>query len=179
MDPDIKPVQHNPCRVPLPVKAELKKKIRDLEQAGVIQKVTEPTPWINSMVVVHKPNKLRVCLDPMDLNKDIKRNHYPTPTINELSPNLANSKTFSAVDAKDGFLQVVLDSKSSFLTTFWTPFGRYRWLRMPFGIKSAPEEFQRRLNECLEGLENISVIADDILIHSTGDTPEEAEASHA
>ena len=178
MDPDIKPVQHNPRRVPLPVKAELKKKIRGLEQAGIIQKVTEPTPWISSMVVVRKPNKLRICLDPMDLNKGIKRNHYPTPTIDDLSPNLANAKIFSVVDAKDGFLQVVLDSKSSFLTTFWTPFGRYRWLRMPFGIKSAPEEFQRRLDECLEGLENISVIADDILIYGTGDTPEEAEASH-
>ena len=61
---------------------------------------------------------------------------------------------FSVVDAKDGFLQVVLDEPYSYLTTFWTPFGRYRWLRMPFGIKSAPEEFQRHLDECLEGLEN-------------------------
>ena len=85
---------------------------------------------------------------------------------------------FSVVDAKDGFLQVVLDEPSSYLTTFWTPFGRYRWLCMPFGIKSAPEEFQRRLDECLEGLENIVVIHDDIVIFGSGDSIEEANSSH-
>ena len=64
------------------------------------------------------------------------------------------------------------------LTTFWTPFGRYCWLRMPFGIKSAPEEFQRRLDESLEGLENIAVIHDDIVIFGSGDSIEEATSSH-
>ena len=46
-----------------------------------------------------------------------------------------------------------------------TPWGRYKWLRMPFGIKSAPEEFQTRLDECLEGLENVEMIANDIIIY--------------
>ena len=99
------------------------------------------------MVVVRKPGKLRICLDPMHLNKAIKRNHYPTRTIEETAPRLTKARTFSVVDAKDGFLQVVLDEESSYLTTFWSPFGRHRWLRMPFGISSAPEEFQRRLDE--------------------------------
>lgn len=178
MDPNVKPVQHNPRRVPLPIKTELKHKIAELEKAEIIQKVTEPTPWISNMVVVRKPNKLRICLDPMDLNKGIKRSHYPTPTIDDLSPNLTKAKVFSVVDAKDGFLQIKLDEKSSYLTTFWTPLGRFRWKRMPFGLNSGSEEFQRRLDECLEGLENISVIADDILICGTGDTEEEADISH-
>ena len=85
---------------------------------------------------------------------------------------------FSIVDTKDGFLQVVLNEPSSYFTTFWTPFGRYRWLQMPFGISSAPEEFQRKLEECLEGLDNVEVIADDIFIYGEGDTEEEADASH-
>ena len=64
------------------------------------------------------------------------------------------------------------------MTTFWTPFGRYRWLRMPFGISSAPEEFQRRLHEITAGLAGVEVIADDILIYGAGDTDEQASADH-
>ena len=116
------------------------------------------------MVVIRKPNKLRLCLDPLHLNKGINRNHYPIPTVEEVAPSLTKAHIFSVADAKDSFLQVVRDDPSSYLTTFWTPFGRYRWLCMPFDISSAPEEFQRRLDENLEGLKNIEVIVDDIII---------------
>ena len=178
MDNNTKPVQDHPRRVPILLKEELKKKLEEMERNNIIKKVSEPTPWISSLVVVKKPNKIRVCLDPQNLNKGIKRNNYPTPTIDDISPDLAKAKVFSVVDAKDGFLQVALDEPSSYLTTFWTPFGRYRWKRMPFGIKSASEEFQRRLDECLEGLQNISVIADDIIVYGCGDSQAEAEANH-
>ena len=177
-DPTVKPVQNNPRRVPIPVKAELKNKIEELENMGVIARVTQPTEWISNMVAVRKQNKLRVCLDPLELNKAVLRNHYPIPTVEQIVPRLSKAKVFSTVDAKDGFLQVVLDEPSSYLTTFWTPYGRYRWLRMLFGIKSAPEEFQRRIDECLEGLENIQTIHDDVIIFGTGDSEEEVLASH-
>ena len=72
-----------------------------------------------------------------------------------------------------GFGRKKLDKPSSYLTTFWTPFGRYRWLRMPFGIATAPEEYQRRQHEVLEGLPGIYVIADDILITGQGKSKEE------
>ena len=67
---------------------------------------------------------------------------------------------------------------SSFLTIMQAPFGRYRWLRMPYGISSAPEEYQRRQHEVLEGLNNIENVADDILVFGCGDADEEAEADH-
>ena len=128
IDPNTKQVQENPRRVPIPIKEELKHKIDELEAMNVLAKVTQPTPWISNMVVVKKPNKLRVCLDPLHLNKGIIRNHYPTPTVEDVAPRLTKAKVFSLVDAKDGFLQVVLGELSSYLTPFWTPFGRYRWL---------------------------------------------------
>ena len=128
------------------------------------------------MVVVRKPNKL--CLDPLHLNKSIIRNHYPTPTVEDIAPKLTKAKVFSVVDAKDGFLQVTLNEPFSSLTTFWTHFGRYHCLRMPFEIKSAPEEFQRHIDESLEGLENIAVIHDDIVIFRSGNSIEEATSSH-
>ena len=76
------------------------------------------------------------------------------------------------MDAKDGFWQVQLSEESSNLTCFNTPFGRYKWMVMPFGISSAPEEFQRRMHEALEGLPGVCVNADDILIYGKGDTIE-------
>lgn len=92
-----------------------------MQKQDIITKVSEPTNWISNMVVVQKPNKIRVCLDPHPLNKAIKRSHYPIPTVDEITPRLKNSKIFSVADAKDGFLQVLLDEPSDFLLdTIWT-----------------------------------------------------------
>lgn len=99
MDSNSKPVQENPRRVPIPVKDERKSKIEELETMGVIVKVTKPTPWISNMVAVRKLNKLRLCLDPLHLNKGIIRNHYPMPTVEDIAPKLTKAKVFSVVDA--------------------------------------------------------------------------------
>ena len=71
---------------------------------------------------------------------------------------------FTLADIKSAFWHVPLDTESSLLTTFNTPLGRMKWNRMPFGISVAPEEFQRRIDENLEGLEGVKAIADDILV---------------
>ena len=129
------------------------------------------------MVAVQKKDgSVRLCIDPKPLNKALKRNHYPHPDIEDLLPNLA--KVFSVVDAKNGFWHVQLDQESSYLTTFATPWGRYRWKRMPFGISPAPEEFQRYLDLALEGLEGIKEICDDILVCGVGESYEEAVQDH-
>ena len=145
----------------------------------IIAPVETPTDWVSNLVVVKKTNnKLRLCLDPKDLNKAIRRPHYHMPTIEDMAPDLTKAKVFTVVDAKDGFWQVKLSEKSSYYTTFNTPYGRYRWLRMPFGICSASEEFQRRINTALEGLPGVKVIVDDILIYGKGDDIEEANRDH-
>lgn len=82
LDPTVKPVQHNPRRVPQALKKDLRKEIDRLVVKGALQKVTIPTDWIGSMVVVRKTSgKLRVCIDPKDLNHVIKRSHYPMTTV--------------------------------------------------------------------------------------------------
>ncbi len=77
------------------------------------------------------------------------------PTIDDILPSLSKAKVFSVVDAKSAFWHIALDEQSSKLTTFATPFGKYRWLRMPYGISPAPEIFQHRLKDALVGLEGI------------------------
>ena len=142
MKKDSVPVIHPPRKVPASLKTELKEELCKMVDQHIIAPVTEATDWVNSLVLVKKNSKkLRICLDPKDLNKYIKRPNYPMPTVEETTQNLHGAKVFSTFDAKHGFWQVELTEKSSLLTTFNTPFGRYRWLRMPFGICSASEEF--------------------------------------
>ena len=175
----VKPVQNHTRRVPVALQKELKRKLQSMEADGIIAKVVTPTQWISNMVCVKKQNgSLRICLDPQHLNQAVYRNHFPSQTLEALTPRLLGARVFSVCDAKDGFLQCELETDSSYLTTFWTPFGRYRWRRLPFGLNCSPEEFQRLLSECLEGLENIEVIADDILIFGAGDTEESAVNQH-
>ena len=103
-------------------------------------------------------------MDPQDLNKAIKREHYRIPTPDDIQRRLNGKKFFSMVDMKDGYWHVVLDEESSHLCTFNTPFGRYRFKRMPFGISSASEVFQKRNEQIFGDIEGVEVIVDDMII---------------
>ena len=120
----------------------------------------------------------QVCLDPKPLKKALKRNHYPLPTIDDLLPELSRAEVFAVFDVKNGFWHVPLDDERSKLTTFATSWGCFRWLRMPFGISPAPEEFQRRLHDVIEGLDGVRTVADDIVVFRVGDTEDAALRDH-
>ena len=105
-----------------------------------------------------------MCLDPKDLNRAIKREHYRIPTIQEVSSELAGKKVFSTLDLKDGYWQLELDEESSKLCTFAIPFSRYRFTRMSFGLKSASEVFQKKNEAVFEGIQGIHIVADDIIV---------------
>ena len=165
VDKSVPPVIHPPRKVPYGLQGKLKETLSNLEAQGVIARVEQPTDWVNSLVIVEKKDgSLRLCLDPRDLNKAIKREHYRIPTAEDISSTLAGKRVFSILDEKDGYWQVQLDEGSSLLCTFNTPFGRYRFRRMPFGIKSASEVFQRK-NEAIFGdIPRVHNISDDIII---------------
>ena len=168
---------HPPRRVPVALRNQIKEKLDEIVASGILAPVTEPSEWVSSMLVIVKPNKLRICLDPRDMNKAIRREHYQMPTVEEVSTSLSQAKKFTVVDAKDGFWQKRLDTDSSSKTTFNTPFGRYRWKRMPFGISSAPEVWQLKMHEFVEDLEGVELIADDFLIAGFGSTDREVNQS--
>lgn len=113
---------------------------------GVIKKVEEPTVWVNSVVSTKKKNgDLRVCMDPKDLNEDIKREHSQIPKREEITSQMAGAKYFTKLNASQGSWQTKLDESSTKYCTFDTPFGRYCFLRLPFGIISASEIFHRAM----------------------------------
>ena len=161
------------------LRPRLKEALDDLEEQDVVAPVTMPTRWINSIVAVPKKNgKLHICLDPKDLSCKIQRENYQLPTVEDLVTRLHGGKVFTIMNVKNGFWHVNLDEESSYLTTFQTPFGRYHWRCMPFGISSAPEVFQREMHKLIEGMTGTEVVADDFIAVDYGDTFEEAAQDH-
>ena len=130
IDPSAKPVVHPPRKVPLALKTALKEELDRLESLQILTPVSDPMPWVSSMVIVKKPNSnIRVCLDLKDLNKVLKCSHYShhsMPTIDDILPELSQAKVFSVFDVKNEFWHVELNKESSRLICFNTPFGRYR-----------------------------------------------------
>lgn len=106
--------------------------------------------------------------------KYVKREHYHLPTRGEIFGDLAGGKYFSKLDASSGFWQLCLDKESSRICTFNTPFGRYSFKRLPFGLTSAPEVFHRTIQQIFETVPGTKVYIDDIMI--TGSTMEERDA---
>ena len=152
------PVIHPPRTVPVHIlplyKAELEKMIAD----DIVTEVTEPTDWVNSIVcnVKDTPDgkkKVRLCLDPKDLNKNIRREHYYSRTMA-----LHGKKYFSVVDTTKGYWHVELDHDPSLLCTFNTPFGRYRFKRLPFGIVVSQDIFQRKLDDIYKNMPNVIIV---------------------
>ena len=160
--------------------AQIRKQELDrLQQLEVIVPIDEPTPWVSSLaVVVKKSGALRICIDPRPLNTSLKRERYQLPVLEDILPELSKARVFTTVDLKSGYWHCVLAPESSVLTTFATPYGRYRWRRLPFGLSASSEIFQKHLNQALENLPGVLCIADDILIYGSGDADEEATADH-
>ena len=174
-DPHVTPVAEPPRRVRVHVRDRLKGKLDELVRLKLISPVTAPTPWVSNLVIVDKPGgDIRICLDPKTLNQAVQREHYPMPTVDEVTTRLTDAKIFSVVDASQAFWQIGLSEESAQLCTFHTPFGRYRWEVLPYGIKLAPELWQRTMHELVAGLRGVEVIADDFIIFGTSESDHDA-----
>ena len=173
-------VQCSAKPVPVALKDRIKKGLQKLVDQGVLAKVDRPTNWASRLVVTEKKegNNLRFCIDPRPLNKALERKIHRLPIIENILPELSKAKVFSKFDLKSGYLHCELNEESSLLTTTNTQFGRYRWKRLPFGLKDSSEIFQRRLQQALERLEGIECVADDIILYGVGETKEEADKNN-
>lgn len=154
-----------PRRVPFPIAEAVKEELNRMEKNGVIQRTTEATDWCAPMVPVRKKNgSVRICVDFKQLNAAVKRPHCMLPNLEDIAPKLEGSQYFSTLDASGGFFQIPLDDDSSFLTTFITPFGKYRFRRVPMGISLGPEVFQTKMEEILGDLEGCEPLSDDTIV---------------
>ena len=176
VDPTVNP-RALPCRkIPFAIEEKVQKELNNLLDRGILAKVNKPTPWVSQMAVVQKSSgALRICIDPQPLNSALQREHYRLPVLQDILPKLHKARIFSKFDVQEAYWHVQLDEEASHLTTMITPFGRYRWLRLPFGLKVSSEIFQRRLTEVLGDLPQTFCIADDIMVVGQGENDIDAK----
>ena len=157
-----------PRSIPHAVLPKVEAAINDMIERGIIEKVTKPTEWCAPIVTPPKPNGgVRVCQDFRKLNEFVKRPWYPMKTpqtaIDRVKP---NARWFTTIDAKQGYWMLPLDEGSRDLTTFICFKGRYRFLRAPMGLVNVQDEFDRIIDEAMEGVEDTSVMREDIMVAS-------------
>ena len=143
-------------------------------QDDIIEKVPIgiPTPWCSSLhVVLKKDGQVRITIDPRDLNKALMREYHPTNTVEQVAQRCGNAKYLTVLDTNQGYFQIALDKTSRNYTAFNTPFGRYRYKRLPMGITCSPEIFQRVFGDIFAPINGLEIIMDDCLI--VADTLEE------
>ena len=136
-----------------------------MKQLDIIEEIYEPTEWVSSLVIAEKADRRnRVCLDPSDLNKVIKREHHPMPTAETVMSEMLDAKYSPKPDASNDYWQIKVDKESSKLLTFNTPLRHHRFKCLPFGIPSADEIFQKKIAEIIQGLDDCTNVQDVILV---------------
>ena len=100
---NVKPVIAPIHLIPVALKSKLKDELQHMITLDIIEPVEKPTDWVNTLVVVSKPNgKLRICLDPHPLNKASKRQHHNLPTAEEIISDMSGAQVFTKLDASNG-----------------------------------------------------------------------------
>ena len=176
LKPEHKPARHAPRKVPIHLEDAFREEIKSLVELGILEEVKEHTDWVNLYVIVekdsgnyHSPNhtikrKLKICLDPRDLNEALEKEPYHTHSVDEITAKLQSMTVFTIVDFKKGYWVVVLHSDSRKLTCRSLPFGRFHWTRLPMGTVVAQDIFQSKLDSIFIGMEGVTGIADYMVI---------------
>ena len=166
IDPSVAPVVQKMRRVPFSVKDKVTAKVNELLEKDIIEKVEGPTVWVSPVVVAPKPSgDIRLCVDMRRANEAIIRERLPIPTIDEVLESLNGSGVFSKLDLRWGFHQIELDPDSRDITAFATHDGIFRYKRLSFGVNAAPEKYQHIITQSMAGLQGVSNIADDLIVH--------------
>ena len=182
-----KPTRHAPRKVPIHLQDAFHKEIRNLEQLGILEETKDFTEWVNSFVIVEKKapvnsckiptnsssqghsKKLRICLDPRDLNEDLEREPYYTWSIEEIMAKFHGMTRFTITDYNKGYWMVELDPESRKYTMMALDIGRFQWTRLPMGSIVAQDVFQRKLDGIFLEIPGVTGIADDMVICGRSD----------
>ena len=146
-----------------------------MEALGVITHIDQPTDWVSLITYVQKVNgELHLCLDLCDLNRAIHCDHHKMPTEEEVAHEFANSCYSTKLNACHGYWSIVLDEESSLLTTFNSPFGKYHFLHLPFGLVCSQDIFQKKMDQFLKECPRCIGITNDITVHGRTEAEHDA-----
>ena len=176
-----KPTRHAPRKVPIHLQDALHKGVRNLEKLGILEETKDVTEWVNSCVIVEKKTptdsnssqghskKLRICLDPRDLNETLEREPYYTWSIEEIMAKFHGMTSFTIADFNKGYWMVELDPESRKYTTMALDIGRFQWTRLPMGSIVAQDVFQTKLDGIFLDVPGVTGIADNMVIYGRSD----------
>ncbi|XP_055623066.1 uncharacterized protein K02A2.6-like [Toxorhynchites rutilus septentrionalis] len=165
MDPKAKPVFQPVRRLPVSLESAVERKLKELLDRDVIEEMRGPASWVSPLVVVGKANgEPRICLDLRRVNESVQRERHPMPLIDDFIARVGKDMMRSKLDIMDSFLQLELDEESRNVMTFITSRGMFRFKRMPFGLVTAPETFQKIMDSILAGCEGTWWYIDDIYV---------------
>ena len=163
--------------IPIHYMDKLKKKVEELKKEGVIegplQGPLEPGSYVSNPVITAKKwsdNEIRLNLDLSDANADIVMSEHPIPTPEELRHEFRDADTFSSIDANQMFQQWLIMANKRKIFTFRTPWGLYRYIRLPSGVNCASAECNNNFRAIVEGLEGVVQIQDDVVVFGKGKT---------
>ena len=179
-----KPKRHAPKKVPIYLQDAFHKEIRNLEQLGILEETKDVTEWVNSFVIMEKKapadsckiptnsnssqghsKKLRICLDPRDLNEALEREPYYTWSIEEIMAKFHGMTRFAIADFNKGYWMVELDPESRKYTMMALDIGRFQWTRLSMGSVVVQDIFQRKLDGIFLDIPGVTGIADDMVIY--------------
>jgi transposase InsO family protein len=172
VDSTVSPAVCGATKVPFQLLPKYKETLATMEAGGVIRRNDKPSRWVNRVqLVVKKDGSLRPCLDPKQLNRALNRPRTHIPTVSEMVVKIRDRhgrmpRFFAKLDCRAGFWQCKLSEQAQEYTTFATPWGRYCFCRLPFGLSLAPEVFHRVVAEKFSGIDGLVTYFDDILVSS-------------
>ena len=185
LKPNAKPTRHAPRKVPIHLQDAFHEEFRNLEQLGILEETKDITEWVNSFVIMekklpinssnsHSPGhsmtkKLRICLDPRDLNEALEREPYYTHSIEEIMGKFHGMTRFTIANFNKGYWMVELDPESRKYTMMALDIGRFQWTQLPMGPIVAQDVFQRKLDAIFLSVPGVTGIADDMIIYGRSD----------
>ena len=146
------------------MKAAVDEELDRLEQIGVLEKIL--SDWTAPIVTVPKKDgKVRLCGDyKVTINTDIDVDQYPLPIPDPFFATLSGGKYFTTLDLSQAYQQLELEESSRKYLAISTHRGLYQYTRLPYGVASAPAQFQKVMDTILQGIPGVTCYIDDILI---------------
>ncbi|UYV84945.1 K02A2.6-like [Cordylochernes scorpioides] len=165
--PEYSPVQVPPRRIPTSLGAEVQSELEKMVKQGIVTKIYHETEWSHPMVVVKKKSgQIRICLDPRKLNEALVGRHFQTPAPAELLHEIPKAKYYTVLDVKSAYWHIPVAKECRDLLVMTTPFGKFRYNRLPFGLKISAQIFVEKMTNIFrDSFQNITYV-DDLLIYA-------------
>ena len=138
-----------------------------MQELGIITPV-QHSEWAAPIVpIMKRDGSIHLCGDyKVTVNRVLTPDNYPLPRIEDIFAALQGGKLFSKLDLSQAYQQLPLDPDSKKFTTINTHKRLFQFERLPFGISTA-STFQRLMENLLQGLPNVCVYIEDILVSDT------------